>query len=108
MKIKAAAAEHVGEVSLELGGNALTVVCDDADLDEAVTDIINSRFDNNGELCNNVQRVYVQENVADEFMKKLTAAVKKIPVGDTVKNPKIGKCSIIIVICVIYFYNKWL
>ena len=36
----------------------------------------------------------VQENVADEFMKKLTAAVKKITVGDTVKNPKIGKCSI--------------
>ena len=32
--------------------------------------------------------------LADEFMKKLTAAVKKITVGDTVKNPKIGKCSI--------------
>ena len=89
-RIMAAAADHIGEVSLELGGNAPAIVCDDADLDEAVSDIINSRYDNNGELCNNVQRVYVQEGVADEFMKKLTAGVKALTVGDTVKNPDIG------------------
>lgn len=89
-RIMAAAADHIGEVSLELGGDAPAIVCDDADLDEAVSDIINSRYDNNGELCNNVQRVYVQEGVADEFMKKLTAGVKALTVGDTVKNPDIG------------------
>lgn len=88
--IMSAAAEHVGEVSLELGGNAPAIVCDDADIDEAVKDIIGSRFDNNGELCNNVQRVYVQEGVADEFMEKLVAGVKAIATGDTVKNPDIG------------------
>ena len=89
-RIMAAAAEHIGEVSLELGGNAPAIVCDDADLDEAVTDIVNSRYDNNGQLCNNVQRVYVQEDVAEEFTQKLVDAVKAITYGDTVENPEIG------------------
>lgn len=89
-RIMAAAADHIGEVSLELGGNAPAIVCDDADLDEAVNDIVNSRYDNNGQLCNNVQRVYVQEDVAEEFTQKLVDAVKAITYGDTVENPEIG------------------
>lgn len=57
--------------------------------------IIDSRVDNNGQLCNNVERIYVQESVADEFIDKLTQKMVAMTVGDPLKDEEIGIGSLI-------------
>ncbi|RMN03404.1 aldehyde dehydrogenase family protein, partial [Pseudomonas savastanoi] len=44
-------AEHIKRLSLELGGNAPFIVFDDADLEQAVTGIMLSKFRNAGQTC---------------------------------------------------------
>ncbi|MFD1454102.1 aldehyde dehydrogenase [Levilactobacillus lanxiensis] len=89
-RVMEAAATHMAKVSLELGGKAPAIVCKDADIDLAVQSIIDSRVDNNGQLCNNCERVYVQEDVAAEFTKKLADKMAAVTVGDPMKNEDIG------------------
>ncbi|MCX6950828.1 MAG: NAD-dependent succinate-semialdehyde dehydrogenase [Verrucomicrobia bacterium] len=69
-------------LSLELGGNAPFIVFDDADLDAAVDGLLASKFRNTGQTCVCANRVLVQSGVHDAFAEKLTAAVKKLTVGD--------------------------
>ncbi|MSU25283.1 MAG: NAD-dependent succinate-semialdehyde dehydrogenase [Opitutus sp.] len=69
-------------LSLELGGNAPFLVFDDADLDAAVEGLLASKFRNTGQTCVCANRVLVQSAVHDAFAEKLTAAVKKLAVGD--------------------------
>lgn len=54
------AAATVKRVSLELGGNAPFIVCDDADLDLAATGVVTSAFRNAGQTCICANRVFVQ------------------------------------------------
>ncbi|MFC6274138.1 aldehyde dehydrogenase [Levilactobacillus tangyuanensis] len=81
-RVMAAAATHMAKVSLELGGKAPAIVCKDADIDLAVQAIIDSRIDNNGQLCNNCERIYVQADVAAEFTRKLADKMAAVTVGD--------------------------
>lgn len=76
------AAEQVLKCSMELGGNAPFIVFDDADLDAAVDGAMASKFRNNGQTCVCANRIYVQAGVYDAFAEKMTAAVKKLKVGD--------------------------
>jgi len=65
--------------SLELGGNAPAIVMPDADIERAAFYISRLKFDNAGQICVNVNRVFVHESVHDEFMgyvKKFADAVK--------------------------------
>jgi glyceraldehyde-3-phosphate dehydrogenase (NADP+) len=70
------------DVVLELGGNAGCVVADDANLKFAAERIAHGSFGVAGQSCISVQRIYVHEGVYDEFVKILTARVKKIKIGD--------------------------
>ena len=69
------------KVSMELGGNAPFIVFDDADIDAAVEGAIASKFRNSGQTCVCVNRILVQQGVAQEFDRKLTAAVRALKVG---------------------------
>ncbi len=69
-------------VALELGGNAAVVVHDDADLDAAAARCVMGAFAYSGQICISVQRVYVQERVADVFTAKLLARTAKLVTGD--------------------------
>lgn len=69
-------------VLLELGGNAATIVCEDADVEEAATICARTGFSNSGQSCISVQRVYVQRDRFDEFVDVFTAQVKALAVGD--------------------------
>ena len=80
-RVMAAAAKNITKVSLELGGKAPAIVCDDANLDLAVKSIITSRVIYSGQVCNCAERVYVDAKVYDEFIQKLTAAMEKVKVG---------------------------
>lgn len=85
------AASTIKRISFELGGNAPFLVFDDADIDQAVRGAIAAKFRNAGQTCVSVNRFYVHDRVYDEFAKKLTAAVKKLKVGDGLeKDVKIG------------------
>ncbi|MBX3256883.1 MAG: aldehyde dehydrogenase [Chitinophagaceae bacterium] len=81
-KVMAAAAKNITKVSLELGGKAPAIVCRDADMDVAVKAIVASRVIYSGQVCNCAERVYVEEAVYDEFLEKLTTAMKAVKVGN--------------------------
>ncbi|MFK9089889.1 NAD-dependent succinate-semialdehyde dehydrogenase [Bacillus salipaludis] len=76
------AAENVKKVSLELGGNAPFIVMDDANLAKAAVGLVQSKFRNAGQTCICTNRVYVQESVADEFIKLFQAELEKLKVGN--------------------------
>ncbi len=67
---------------LELGGNAATIVCEDADLPAAAAVCAKTGYSNSGQSCISVQRVYVHRSRHAEFLDALTAEVGKLVVGD--------------------------
>jgi acyl-CoA reductase-like NAD-dependent aldehyde dehydrogenase len=76
------AAQNVKRVTLELGGSDPMIVCDDADLDEAVSAASVGRFFNCGQACLAVKRLYLFEKIYDEFVSKLVGKVEKLRVGN--------------------------
>ena len=80
------AALNLTRVSLELGGKAPAIVMDDADLELAVKDVVQSRlFGIAGQICNAAERVYVQEGIAQEFIGRLVEEIRKLRVGDPLR-----------------------
>ena len=75
-------ADTIKKLSLELGGNAPFIVLDDADLDAAVRGCLASKFRNAGQTCVCANRIYVQDGVHDEFVRRLVVAVQGLRVGD--------------------------
>jgi succinate-semialdehyde dehydrogenase/glutarate-semialdehyde dehydrogenase len=71
----------VKKVTLELGGNAPFIVFNDADIDWAVDRAFANKFRNTGQTCICTNRFFVQDEVYDVFVEKLTAVVSKIKVG---------------------------
>ncbi|MDQ3987302.1 MAG: aldehyde dehydrogenase family protein [Actinomycetota bacterium] len=69
-------------ITLELGGNAGLLVHSDGDLDKAAERIAFGGYYQAGQSCISVQRVWVHEDVADEFNSKLVAEVEKLKTGD--------------------------
>jgi len=66
----------------ELGGCSSLIVCDDADIDKAIDIAIYGCFKNSGQRCTAIRRVVVDNAIADEFVDKLSDAVKLIKYGD--------------------------
>ena len=88
--IMRAAADSLTPVSLELGGKAPAIVCADADIDEAVEDVLTARITNAGQVCTCAERVYVHESVAEEFTEKYVEAAGAVAVGDPTTDPDMG------------------
>ncbi len=80
--LMAQSAPSVKKLSLELGGNAPFIVFDDADVDSAVEGAMASKYRNAGQTCVCANRIYVQDGVYDEFVKKFSAKVKTLKVGN--------------------------
>ncbi|MDE6340924.1 MAG: aldehyde dehydrogenase [Muribaculaceae bacterium] len=76
------AACNITKVSLELGGKAPVIVFPDADLDLAAQAILDSRIGNNGQICNNAERLYVHKDVKEALTKKLVEKFAAVKVGD--------------------------
>jgi aldehyde dehydrogenase (NAD+) len=73
--------ERLAKISLELGGKNPLVVCDDADLDQAVEWTVLSAFSNAGQRCASGSRIIVFDAVYDAFRAKLLARTKQLKVG---------------------------
>jgi acyl-CoA reductase-like NAD-dependent aldehyde dehydrogenase len=67
---------------LELGGNAATVVCADADIAAAARICARTGYSNSGQSCISVQRVYVERPVYDAFLDAFCDEVRTLRVGD--------------------------
>jgi aldehyde dehydrogenase (NAD+) len=79
------------KVTLELGGKAANIIFEDAPIDQAVEGIINGIFFNQGHVCCAGSRLFVQEGVADEVIRKLKNRIETLIVGDPLdKNTDIG------------------
>jgi len=80
--IAKAAAENLTQVSLELGGKAPNIVFADADLEQAVNGAMMGIFFNQGQVCCAGSRLFLQEDVKDQFLASLKEKAEKIKVGD--------------------------
>ncbi len=76
---RAAAAKRL---VLELGGNAATIVCEDADVEAAARVCARTGYSNSGQSCISVQRVYVQRARYAAFLEAFAAAAGALKVGD--------------------------
>lgn len=70
------------KVTMELGSNSPNIVFGDADLDQAVESLLIAAFGFSGQVCVSAQRIYVHEDVFDEFLGKFVEAAKKLKIGD--------------------------
>lgn len=68
-------------VGLELGGKDPAYICADADLDHAVETAIDGAFFNSGQSCCGIERIYVHQDVYEEFVKKAVNLVKQYTLG---------------------------
>lgn len=80
-QIAAVAGQRLAKVSLELGGKNPLVVCDDADLENAVKWVLLSAFSNAGQRCASGSRIIIFDSVYDQFRSMLLAATSKLKLG---------------------------
>lgn len=76
------AGQHMKRVSMELGGHAPVIVCEDADLDLAVKSVGRAKFRNAGQVCISPTRFLVHNSVKQAFAEALADLAKTIKVGD--------------------------
>ncbi|MBL1101130.1 L-piperidine-6-carboxylate dehydrogenase [Streptomyces coffeae] len=75
-------AARFGRSLLELGGNNAAVVAPSADLDLAVQGIVFAAAGTAGQRCTTLRRLIVHRDIADTLVDRLTAAYRKLPIGD--------------------------
>ncbi len=83
------AADDLKKLVLELGGHTPMVVFKDADLERAVADGVKRSFRNMGQICNAVNRIYVEEDIAEEFVHRFVELTGKLTMGDGLANPEV-------------------
>ena len=73
---------RLGRTLLELGGNNAAIICPTADLDLTVKGVTFSAAGTTGQRCTTLRRVFVHEDIYEEFMDKLHAYYATLKVGD--------------------------
>jgi aldehyde dehydrogenase (NAD+) len=76
------ASKTLKRVTLELGGKSPNIIFEDADLDAAVNGSLFGIFYNTGQSCEARSRLYVHENIYDQFMEKFVEKTKKLKLGN--------------------------
>ena len=80
-RVMAAAADTLTPVLLELGGKDPFVVCRDADVERAASGAVWGAFQNSGQTCMSVERVYVVDELHDRFVDAVVARTEAIRQG---------------------------
>ena len=81
-QLAALAGQHMKRATMELGGHAPVIVCEDADIDLAIKATGGAKFRNAGQVCISPTRFLVARSIAAEFTKKFAAQAEKTTVGD--------------------------
>ncbi|MCX8084436.1 MAG: aldehyde dehydrogenase family protein [Calditerrivibrio sp.] len=69
------------KVTLELGNNSAVIIHKDADISSALPKCVIGGFANSGQVCISIQRIYVHEDIYEEFTKQFVNAVRHTPFG---------------------------
>ncbi len=80
--VASAAAKQIKKAVLELGGSNAFIVCEDADIAEAVTVAVNARMQNAGQSCIAAKRFLIQDSVFDVFLEGFKKGVEALKAGD--------------------------
>jgi len=81
-KVMAGAAGLLKRITLELGGNDAGIVLDDVNPKEAAQKLFDSAFQNSGQVCIAMKRLYVHENIYDEVCDELATIANDTIIGD--------------------------
>lgn len=81
-RVMASCAKTLKRVTLELGGNDPCIICDDVDIDAIIPKIGILSYLCSSQICMMIKRLYVHENIYDQFLDKLVTFVKTLKVGD--------------------------
>lgn len=86
-----AACEKLIPATLELGGKSANMIFDDCDIDQAVEGVQIGILFNQGQVCCAGSRVFVQEGIYDEFLKRLKKAFEMVKIGNPLDmNTQLG------------------
>ena len=93
-RVAEAAAKYLTPVVLELGGKDPMIVLDDANIENAARGAVWGAFANSGQCCAAVERCYVHESIAPQFIKAVVEETKRLRQGDpTTKNADVGSMT---------------
>jgi succinate-semialdehyde dehydrogenase / glutarate-semialdehyde dehydrogenase len=81
-QLAALAGQHMKRATMELGGHAPVIVCEDADVELAVKAAGAAKFRNAGQVCVSPTRFLVHESIQDAFVEAFAAYAKSLKVGD--------------------------
>ena len=81
-KVMAGAAGLLKRITLELGGNDAGIVLNDVDPKEAAPKLFDSAFQNTGQVCIAMKRLYVHEDIYDEMCAELATIADETPIGN--------------------------
>ena len=81
-QLAALAGSLMKRATMELGGHAPVIVCDDADIDVAANLLVGFKFRNAGQVCVSPTRFYVQDGAYDRFVAAFVDKAKALKVGD--------------------------
>jgi acyl-CoA reductase-like NAD-dependent aldehyde dehydrogenase len=84
-RIMELASRNLTNLALELGGKDPMVVCADANIERAARGAVWAGFMNCGQSCGSIERVYVAEEIAEEFTRRVVDLTKKIKVGNPIE-----------------------
>ncbi len=95
------------KATLELGGKAANIIFDDAPIDQAVEGVINGIFFNQGHVCCAGSRLYVQESIFKEVVRKIKDRLETLIIGNPMdKNTDIGAINSKAQLDIIHKYIK--
>lgn len=80
-EIMARASEQLKRLVMELGGNDPMIVMKDADIESAARFAVASSFENAGQMCTSTERIYVDQDIADQFEKRVVEIASMYQVG---------------------------
>ncbi|GGD12863.1 aldehyde dehydrogenase family protein [Pyruvatibacter mobilis] len=81
-KVMAGAANLLKRITLELGGNDAGIVLDDVNPKETAPQLFQSAFQNSGQVCIAMKRLYVHESIYDEMCAELAKLAEDAIIGD--------------------------
>ncbi len=84
------AAEGIKRLTLELGGHCPLIVAADADLEAAVEGGVYRCFRNMGQVCNSINRIYVERSVYKEFVRMFVERTARLTIGPGLEDPDLG------------------
>ncbi|HLL18724.1 MAG TPA: NAD-dependent succinate-semialdehyde dehydrogenase [Rubrivivax sp.] len=90
-QLAALAGSMMKRCTMELGGHAPVIICDDADVEAAADVLVPYKFRNAGQVCISPTRFYVQEAAYDKFVARFLSKMEKVKVGSGLeKDTRMG------------------